>query len=270
MCASTLLRGVNMTNTMKKTLIASLIGFSSVAFAHEEVEAVINPDDLQDVTKINPQAAIFVTSDANVRVSGMSSGSWNENIDFAGFAEGIFGDRYDRDRFDGDYLGGRAQYFQVHATGSEYIPRIGFSTDLIHQKARGLDDTVLFSAGVVAAVHDRFTPGFQMFPNIAYSVGEVFGETADGILANLFFTTPLGDNGSFVLAWPEYFDVSGDNVELESKSLNFAFQSPIKNNYGQWFVTKLVYNETDITLPNGARIEGDGEVSLEFGVKWYF
>ncbi|MGF1700840.1 hypothetical protein L4D09_11040 [Photobacterium makurazakiensis] len=259
-----------MANRLNKLVISTLICTSPMVFSHEDVDSVINPDDLQDVTKVNPQAALYVTSDANIRVSGMFSGKWNENVDFAGFAEGIFGDRYGDDSFDGDYLGGRAQYFQVHATGNSYIPRIGFSTDLIHQKNRGLDDTSLFSAGIVAAIDGSFTPGFQVFPNVAYSVGEVFGETADGYLANLFVSTPIGDNGSFLLLWPEYFDVSGDNVELESKSLNFVFQSPIKNNYGQWFVTKLAYNETDITLPNGSRIEGDGDVTLEFGVKWYF
>jgi len=256
---------------LKETLLLSaLLGSISVVHAHENTEAVVNPDDLQDVTKINPQAAVFVTSDANMRVSGMFSGQWTEDIAFSGFAEGIFGDKYKDNTFGTDYLGGRAQYFQAHEMGNDYIPRAGFSLDLIHQKTPSLDDTALFSIGAVAAIDSRFTPGFQLFPNLAYTTGEVFGETADGYLANLFMTTPIGDNGAFLLAWPEYFDVSGDTVEMESKSMNLVFQSPVKTNYGQWFVTKVAYNQTDITLPNGHSIEGDGELSLEFGMKWYF
>ncbi|KHT64120.1 hypothetical protein RJ45_08510 [Photobacterium gaetbulicola] len=256
--------------TTKVLLLSSLLSASALAHTNDAEEAVVNPEDLQDVTKINPQAAVFVTSDSNVRVSGIFSGKWNDNISFSGFAEGVFGDKYDEDKFDANYIGGRAQYFQAHGFENSYIPRAGFSLDLVHQKQHGLDDTVLFSAGVVAAIDSRFTPGFQLFPNVAYTTGEVFGKSADGYLANLFMTTPVGDNGAFILAWPEYFDVSGDVVELESKSLNVIFQAPAKTNFSQWLVTKIAYNETKVTLPNGHQLKGDGELSLEFGMKWYF
>ncbi|KGY10224.1 hypothetical protein [Vibrio sinaloensis] len=257
-------------NCTKPLILIALLGMNTTAFANEHSEAVINPDDLQDVTKINPQAAIFVTSESNVRVSGMFSGQWNEDIAFSGFAEGVIGNKNGENKFDSDFLGGRAQYFQAHDLGNDVIPRAGFSLDLINQKTKGMKDTTLFSVGAVAAVDSRFTPGFQMFPNLAYTTGEVFGEDVNGYLANLFFTTPIGDNGTFLLAWPEYFDVSGDTVEMESKSLNFLFQSPMKSNYSQWLVSKLAYNQTDLVLPNGTLIEGKGELTLEFGIKWYF
>jgi len=257
----------------KKTiLLTTLLSAMGTVHAHQEVEAVINPDDLQDVTKINPQASAFVTSDSDVRLTGIFSGQWKEGVNFSGYAEGIFGDKNDTngDSFGTDYLGGRAQYFQAHEINNSFMPRVGFSLDVIHQKTVGLDDTALLSVGAVAAIDSRFTPGFQLFPNIAYTTGEVFGESADGYLANLFLTTPLGDNGAFLLAWPEYFNVSGDTVEMESKSVNFVFQVPARTDYAQWFVTKLTYNQTDVTLPSGTSIDGDGDLKLEFGMKWYF
>ncbi|WP_434362940.1 hypothetical protein NF212_21100 [Parasalinivibrio latis] len=230
----------------------------------------INPDDLQDVTKINPQAAVFLTSDADVRVSGMFSGQWSPTTQFAGFVEGVVGNADKENKLGVDYLGGRGQYFQVHQFENDVVPRAGFSLDLVHQKNTGLDDTLLLSAGAVAKIDDRFTPGFQLFPNIAYTVGDVFGESADGYLANLFMTTPLGDNGAFVLAWPEYFNVSGDVVELESKSLNVVLHAPMKTNYSQWLVSKFEYNKSDITLPNGASLDKPAELKAEIGIKWYF
>ncbi|PSU35777.1 hypothetical protein [Photobacterium lutimaris] len=258
-----------MKTSTKALLLASLLSSYTMADTSDN-EAVINPDDLQDVTKINPQAAFFVTSDSDVRVSGIFSGKWNDNTNFSGFAEGIFGDKYGEDEFDTKYIGGRAQYFQAHGFDNSYIPRAGFSLDLVHKTQHGLDDTVLFSAGTVIAIDSRFTPGFQMFPNVAYTTGEVFGKSADGYLVNLFMTKPIGDNGAFMLAWPEYFDVSGSTVELESKSLNVIFQTPVKTNFGQWVVSKFSYNETNVTMPNGTKLKGDGELTLELGMKWYF
>ncbi|WP_281544213.1 hypothetical protein [Grimontia sp. SpTr1] len=254
----------------KHNLLIALMSFSAHSVIAGEADAVINPDDLQDVTKINPQAALFVTSDSHIRASGIFSGQWSETAAFSGYAEGVFGNKQGENKFDTDYLGGRAQYFQAHQLDNSLFPRLGFSFDLVHQKTQGLPDTTLFSVGAVAAINKDYTPGFQLFPNVAFTTGEVFGESADGYLANLFLTAPIGDNGSFLLAWPEYFDVSGDTVELESKSLNVVFQSPAKSNFGQWFVTKLAYNETDLTLPSGLQIDGDGELAIEFGMKWYF
>ncbi|AQM67082.1 hypothetical protein Vca1114GL_00561 [Vibrio campbellii] len=258
-----------MKKAKKKLLVLTIMSISMSVLA-DDTEFVVDPEDLQDVTKINPQAAVYLTSDANVRVSGMFSGQWNEKTDFAGFAEGIFGDRYGDDEFSGDYLGGRAQYFQAHELNTNaFIPRAGFSFDAIHQKQRGFDDTALVSIGAVAAINAKYTPGFQVFPNVAYTTGEVFGEDADGYLINLFMSTPVGNNGAFLLAWPEYFDVSGDNVDFESKSMNFVFQAPVNSNYSQWLVSKVEWNETDITF-NGNRMEGDPEIRMELGMKWYF
>ncbi len=254
---------------MRKTLLSCSILGALFSFNVLAEERVIDPSDL---TQVYTQAAVFVTSDADIRVSSMLTGAWNEDISFAGFIEGNFGDRHadDEDKLGADYLGGRAQYFQVHATDSSMMPRVGFSTDLIHQKTVGLKDTTLFSAGAIGLINPAYTPGMMVFPNAAYTVGDVLGESADGYMLNLFATVQIGDSGAFVQMWPEYFNVSGDVAEMESKSFNVMVNAPVKSDRTLWLMTKLEYNSTDTVLPSGDVIDGDPQLKAEIGMKWFF
>lgn len=254
------------TNSYQKFIPAL---FASAFVMPSFADEVIDPSDL---TKVYTQAAVFVTSDADLRVSSMFTGAWTDSISFAGFVEGNIGnaDKGDGDQLGIDYLGGRAQYFQVHQLDNRLMPSAGFSTDLIHMKHAGLDDTTLLSVGAIGLIHPSYTPGFMAFPNIAYTVGNVFGESADGFMLNLFATVPMGDSGAFLQVWPEYFSVSGDEVEMESKSINMMFNAPLKSNRTQWLMTKLEYNQTDIVMPRGVSVEGNPELKAEIGMKWFF
>ena len=75
---------------MKKTTVAAtlLLVLSSTAIAEEQESEVINPSDL---TRVYTQAAVFLDSNADVRMSGMMTGAWSDDIQFAGFAEGTIG-----------------------------------------------------------------------------------------------------------------------------------------------------------------------------------
>lgn len=233
---------------MKKNIIASSIfALLSSPLAYAEESELIDPSDL---TRVYTQAAAFVTSDADVRMSAMFTGAWTEDIQFAGFVEGAFGNdkakQEGKDKFGIDYQRSRAQYFQVHAMNNTVLPRVGISTDLIHQngsagalKGLGFDDTTLFSIGAIGLINPQYTAGAMVFPNLAYTVGQVFGESADGYMANLFVTQQIGDSGAFIQAWPEYFKVEGDVVEMESRSFNIMFNAPIKSNRTQWLMTNL-------------------------------
>lgn len=258
---------------MKKTILATTLlalVTATSAFAEEE-QRVIDPSDL---TQVYTQAAVFVTSDADLRVSSMFTGAWSEDISFAGFVEGNIGDasESDKDRLGLDYLGGRAQYFQVHALDNPLLPRIGFSTDLIHTKSviNEIDDTLIFSAGAIGLINPKYTPGMMLFPNVAYTTGSVFGESADGYMLNLFTTIPMGDSGAFFQIWPEYINVTGDVVEMESKSISMMFNAPIQTDRTQWLMTKLEYNTTDVVLADGTAIDGVPELKAEIGMKWFF
>ncbi|MCL9774009.1 hypothetical protein [Vibrio methylphosphonaticus] len=264
---------------MNKTMIslALFTALTSGAVFAEESE-VIDPSDL---TRVYTQAAFFVTSDADIRVSAMFTGAWTEDIQFAGFVEGNFGNNsakeQGKDKFGLDYQKSRAQYFQVHAVDNKFMPRVGLSTDLIHQSSNagamknlGYQDTTLVSVGGIGLLNPAYTAGAMVFPNVAYTTGKVLGESADGYMVNLFVTQHIGDSGAFVQVWPEYFNVEGDTVEMESKSFNVMFNAPIKSDRTQWLMTKLEYGSTDITTPDGWTIDGDVELKAEIGVKWFF
>ncbi|WP_087016121.1 hypothetical protein [Thaumasiovibrio subtropicus] len=253
---------------MKKLLLsASILAALSAAPVIAEDE-MIDPSDL---TRVYTQAAFFVTSDADVRMSSMFTGAWSENIQFAGFVEGNFGDASgkDGDNFGINYKNGRAQYFQVHTTNNAYMPRAGFMLDAIHFNVKGAEDAMLGSVGAIGLINPAFTGGAMVFPNANYTFGEIMGESVDGFMLNLFATIPLGDGGAFVQAWPEYMNVSGDNIKAESTTYNVMFNAPIKSNRSQWLMTKLAYGNQDMTL-GGEKLEGDYELKAEIGVKWFF
>lgn len=267
---------------MTKYIWVSSLAFalSTPVFAEnsDDSSEVINPSDL---TRVYTQAAIFLDSNADIRMSGMMTGAWNDDIQFAGFAEGTLGN--DKAKIKGqhkigsDYQEGRAQYFQVHALDSTLMPRVGFSTDLIHKngeagelKGSGLKDTTLFSAGAIGLINPAYTFGAKVFPNAAYTTGKVFGESADGYMLNMFLTKEFGDSGSFVQLSPEYFKVSGDVVEMESSKLSLFISVPTQTDRTQWLMTRFEYGSADVVLPDGTEIDNDPELRVEIGMKWFF
>lgn len=257
---------------MKKLFVTSsiLAAISAPAFAEES--EVIDPSDL---TRVYTQAAVFVTSDADIRVSSMLTGAWSENTQFGGFVEAEFGDKDSadgKDTFGANYKKSRAQYFQVSGINNSLMPRVGFMADFIHHNnsAMGLDDNTLMSVGAIGLINPAYTGGTMIFPNVNYTIGEVFGEKADGYMLNLFATVPVGDSGAFVQAWPEYLNVEGDEVAMESTAFNVMFNAPVSSQRDQWLMTKLQYASADITTPDGFTIEGDYELKAEIGMKWFF
>ncbi|OIQ26767.1 hypothetical protein [uncultured Vibrio sp.] len=250
---------------MKKLLLTAsiLTAISGAAFAEEEL---IDPSDL---TRVYTQGAVFVTSDAEVRLSTMMTGAWSEDIQFAGFAEANFG-HDEKDDFGTSYQNARAQYFQVHALDNGVMPRAGFMVDAIHDRNPVGSDMSLLSAGAIGLINPAYTGGIMVFPNVNYTVGEMFDESVDGYMLNVFTTIPMGDSGAFVQAWPEYMNVSGDTVEMESTQFNVMLNAPVSSNRTQWLMTKLAYGSTEVKLNDAVIAEGNNELKAEIGMKWFF
>ncbi|MGI9275301.1 MAG: hypothetical protein ACR2PT_10715 [Endozoicomonas sp.] len=246
------------------TLLAGALSLPAFSQQSSDQE-VIDPSDL---TRVYTQAAVFVTSDADLRTSAMFTGAWSEDIQFAGFVEANWGDRSDSasDKFGLDYKNGRAQYFQVHAMNNALMPRIGGSVDYIHHNIKGQKDAQLLSLGTIGLINPEYTGGKTMlFPNVAYASGSINGDSVDGVMLNLFATVPVGDSGAFIQAWPEYFSVSGKEVDLDSITYSLMFNAPLKESRSQWLMTKLEYNSSKF---NG--IKQDKSLKAEIGLKWFF
>lgn len=251
---------------MKKLLITTTIlaSMTPSAFATDE------PIDPSDLTRVYTQAAVFVTSDADVRLSTMATGSWSENIQFGAFAEANFGDASDEnsgDNFGTNYKNARIQYYQVSPLDNGLLPRAGFMVDGIHNDA--IDMQVL-SLGVLGMINPTYTGSAMVFPNVNYTYGEILNETVDGYLMNLFVTVPLGDSGSFVQVWPEYMDLSGDTVEMQSKKLNVMLNAPVRSDRKQWLMTKLEYGSSELKKGQSSLSAADNELKAEVGIKWFF
>jgi hypothetical protein len=250
----------------KKLLTTSLLTALTSTHAMASDEAI----DPSDLTRVYTQAAFFVTSDADVRVSTMMTGSWSENIQFGGFAEANFGDTSadnNGDNFGFNYKNARIQYYQVSPLNNTLMPRVGFMVDAMHNDA--IDMQVL-SVGAMTMVNPKYTGNAMVFPNVNYTYGEILDETVDGYLLNLFATVPIGDSGSFIQIWPEYMDVSGDSVEMTSQLLNVMFSAPVKSNRSQWLMAKLEYGSSELTKGNSTLISGDSQLKAEIGMKWFF
>ncbi|EGU55625.1 hypothetical protein VINI7043_10946 [Vibrio nigripulchritudo ATCC 27043] len=255
---------------MKKHILTAIATSAFTLPVIAEETETIDPSDL---TRVYTQAAVFVTSDADVRLSSMLTGAWTENIQFGGFLEANFGDsqaKAGKDTLGADYLGSRAQYFQVSGIDNTLFPRVGFMADIIHQRNEGLSDTTLYSIGAIGSINPEYTGGIMVFPNVNYTTGKVFGESAKGYMLNVFATIPMGYTGAFIQAWPEYFTVSGDTVEMESTAYNLMFNAPLKTDRTQWLMTKLQYASANIVTPTGIHLDGDYELKAEVGVKWFF
>ena len=250
---------------MKKTLLAAAVTAISATPVLAD-EDVIDPSDL---TRVYRQAAVFVSSDADIRTSAMLTGAWSEDVQFAGFVEANWGDRSTDskgDQFSLDYKNGRAQYFQVHAVNNGLMPRVGGMVDYIHHNVKGQKDAQLLSLGGIGLINPAYTGGkTMMFPSAAYAKGTINGDDVDGYMLNLFATIPTGDSGAFLQVWPEYFSVSGDETELDSLTYNLMFNAPIRSDRSQWLMTKVEYNNTKM---NGVRLDND--LKLEVGLKLFF
>ncbi|GAA4879451.1 hypothetical protein [Ferrimonas pelagia] len=245
-------------------LLAALAAPLSMAQAEEaKEEALIDPSDL---TRVYTQAAVFVTSDANIRTSTMATGAWTDDIQFAGFVEAYWGDRKNEDEFGMDYLNGRAQYFQVHGINNGVMPRIGFSTDFMHYSNVGAKDSKIAAFGAIGLINPKFTGGkLMLFPNLAYATGSMGGEDVDGYAANLYATLPIGGQGAFIQFSPEFLSLSGDTLNIDTMTYNGFISAPINKGRTQWLMTKISHKSETI---NGFNDEGD--LTLEIGYKWFF
>lgn len=240
----------------------------SISFASDTKD--IDPGDM---TQVYTQVGGGIDSDSNIKVLGSVSGTHSGGDKFLLYGEMVFGDAHFHDEDYGvAYNNARFQYFQVTDTSLSLFPKVGFSMDLIHSKLPELDrlkdDMTLGSVGVVGMINPTYTGSFMIFPNLAYTYGEMYGKDVDGYMANLFLTRRISDNRSYVGFFPEYMSISGDGIERQSLTLKFQVGTPITDSGRFWMTVTYEHQESNLvfnSIDNGWK----NSSSMELGFKYY-
>lgn len=256
---------MHFTKTGLGTVIALALS-SSPAVAEE----VVDPGDM---TKVYTQVGTSIDSDSNIRLLGSLSGSHSNGDNFLFYGDVVFGDTDFHDEDYGTaYNNARLQYFHVTNTSLTSLPKVGFSIDAIHSRLPEIkhvgDDMSIVSAGIVGMINPSYSGKFMLFPNLAYAKGEMYGESVDGVLANLFLTRRIAENRSYIGFFPEYMNVSGDSVSRESIKLKFQVGTPITDGQRLWLTATYEHQESTQAISN-QDYGWSNSSRVELGFKYY-
>lgn len=226
---------------LKYLLPIMATSFSAVALAESNsTEQKVDPSDLTNVTT---SAALIWGSEGNKKVQATAAGGTQSGMMYQGRFEATLDSDF-------DYTGARAQWFQVFDTGMGTMPKAGFSIDVIHNTSDNMD-TLTGAIGAVAMVPSGID-GLTFFPQAAAVAGDVEltqldkSHTVYGGMGAFYVSQRLGGNGAYIMAWPEYTNISGDGLSLETLKWSAAIGSPITKDKKWW--TQLLLEYSNNTL----------------------
>ncbi|WP_141237361.1 hypothetical protein [Paraferrimonas sedimenticola] len=165
---------------------------------------------------------------------------------------------------EGGYSDSRLQYFHVFSTGDKIVPRAAASVDII--------DNALFSSASVGGVVALNTgvKGLQIFPRFGGLVGEYKAQTlttfdvqqsrAYGVSGAFYVMYTLGDDGTYIGAWPEYNYLDGD-IETSLLKSTLMIATPLDQAKSRWGQLKL-------EKTTGSMKTGDQKISVDDTVVW--
>lgn len=231
---------------MKKLLLATLLGSllsTSVIAAEDEVIDV----DPSDLTRVTTSASIVFGTGGATKGQLTASGAYNSGAAYQGRLETTIDP-------DGKYAGARAQWFQAYDSNIDWMPKAGFSLDVINQDSNGVNLTT----GAVGGIVMLPTPidGLVIFPQVAAVAGSL---EFDGINKNYELyggmgtfnvSAKLNNDGAYMILWPEYTNVSGDGVAMESLKYSIALGMPLTKNKAWWTQLLLEHGSTKMSLDN--------------------
>ncbi len=276
---------------MKRSKITVAIIFLMVSIATQATDQKESVDP-SNLTKTFTQAFMQLDSDSNIKLGGSISGQFNSHHQYMGGIETSLGKTSGNidNNFGASYLGSRTQFFGALSTNIKFSPKVGYSLDYSHFT----DGTTLTAVGGLFLVNPVYTKGFMIFPNLAYAVGTIhngdqsargdfFGaieefplpNTAtnnidvDGVLLNIFVSKKLNANGTFIMAWPEYVNVSGGGLSVKQITLKVNFGMPINEAKNWWFNVMYELKQPNIRFLNET-IADSTKTKIYLGVKRYF
>ena len=244
------------------------LAYNNPLYANEETN--IDPGDM---TKVYTQLGASIDSNSNIKALASLSGTYSNGNNFLLYGEAVFGDKhFHSDDYGIDYSNTRLQYFQAKTTSIEALPKIGFSFDLIHNdlpeiKSYGNDMSIV-SVGAVAMFSPKYTGDFMVFPNLAYTRGEMYGEDVDGYLSALYITHRISSNRAYIGLFPEYMSLSGGDVERDSLKLKFVVGTPVTDSGRLWLLSTFEHQEAKFNLA-GSNNDWQNTSRVEMGFKYY-
>lgn len=230
---------------MKKILLATFLGslLSTSVIASEEVKDI----DPSNLTRVTTSASIVFGTAGATKGQLTASGAYDSGVAYQGRLETTIDP-------DGKYAGARAQWFQAYDSNIDWMPKAGFSLDIINQDSNGVNLTTGALGGIVMLPTP--VPGLVTFPQIAAVAGTIeFDSTGKdyavyGGMGTFTVSSKLNDNGAYMLLWPEYTNVSGDGMTMESLKYSVALGLPLTKNKAWWTQLLLEHTSSEMSLDN--------------------
>lgn len=289
-------------NSLQKFLLLSLtLAGSTTVFAAEQIDAKTEATtevaaesekavDPADITRVVTALKVSAGTNSNnndlaIETELKIGGSFNKGNNFltmisATVAEKDGAESKGGDEEDMDVRELRARWFQVFATGVDWLPKAGYSLDYIDQSN---DDSTavdnIIAAGVIVKV--PVLSNWVMYPNIAAVTANVNDvakssgmDDGVGVQLNVFNAIYLSKAGSYMMINPQYSYIDFDNVVTQDLLVETTFGTPITDNKKWWF--SATYKETfsDVNPENGKSKDSfkanDDKRQFRVGVTYYF
>lgn len=206
------------------TLALTTLGMTNFAMAEESTP---NPSDLTETST----SAFF-----GLNNQGALKGSISGDFHFDNGQTGMLTVEGTMTK-EGKYSDSRLQYFHVFTTQNQTVPRAAVSLDVI--------DNAMFtsaSLGGVLAVNAG-VEGLQLFPRLGVLAGEYSDTSVAAFNANdkeavggsaaFYMMYQLGDDGTYIGAWPEYNYLDGD-IETSLLKSTLMIATPFSADRTRW------------------------------------
>ncbi|EOT1824012.1 hypothetical protein ACNHUJ_000540 [Vibrio vulnificus] len=212
---------------MKKLASLSIALLATVSVPSLAADSTPNPSDLTETST----SAYF-----GINNQGGLKGSISGDFHYENGQTGMLTVEGTMDK-DGKYSDSRLQYFHVFSTQNQVIPRAALSVDVI-------DNEMFTSAslGGVAAINAGVEK-LQIFPRLGVLAGQysdksmsafnVQSSEAVGVSGALYVMYQLGNDGTYIGAWPEYNYLNGD-IETSLLKSTVMIATPFSQDNTRW------------------------------------
>jgi hypothetical protein len=246
---------------MNKLTALSITLLASVSLPSLATESTPNPSDLTETST----SAYF-----GLNNQGSLKGSISGDFHFNNGQTGMLTVEGTMDK-DGDYSDSRLQYFHVFSTQNQVVPRAALSVDVIDN-----DMFTSASLGGVAAINAGVEK-LQIFPRLGVLAGKysdqsmsafsVDNSEAVGASAALYVMYQLGNDGTYIGAWPEYNYLNGA-IETSLLKSTLMIATPFSQDKTRWGQLRVDNTSGSMTSKNQSLDINDTVVWANY--KFYF